>query len=191
MAKPKHRLKVFRTPIGFHDAYVAAPSQKAALEAWGVDTNLFARGAAEQVADPDLMKEPLAKPGVVFKRLRGTETEQIAALGEAEAERARARAKRPRAIAAKAASQPKRKPRKLPKPSGTELERAEAVLAEAEKRQRRDIEAIDKELEALKRRKRDLLRRHERERDELTEATRRERKRYERSLRDWQKAGAG
>jgi hypothetical protein len=24
------KLKVFRTPIGFHDAYVAAPSQKAA-----------------------------------------------------------------------------------------------------------------------------------------------------------------
>ena len=29
------RLKVFRTSIGFHDAYVAAPSRKAALEAWG------------------------------------------------------------------------------------------------------------------------------------------------------------
>jgi hypothetical protein len=27
------KLKVFRTPIGFHDAYVAAPSRKAALEA--------------------------------------------------------------------------------------------------------------------------------------------------------------
>ena len=24
------KLKVYRTPIGFHDAYVAAPSQKAA-----------------------------------------------------------------------------------------------------------------------------------------------------------------
>jgi hypothetical protein len=28
------KLKVFRTPIGFHDAYVAAPSKKAALAAW-------------------------------------------------------------------------------------------------------------------------------------------------------------
>ena len=27
------KLKVFRTPTGFHDAYVAAPSRKAALEA--------------------------------------------------------------------------------------------------------------------------------------------------------------
>ena len=39
----KLKLKVFRTPIGFHDAYVAAPSQKAALEAWGADSNIFAQ----------------------------------------------------------------------------------------------------------------------------------------------------
>ncbi len=31
------KLKVFRTPAGFHDAYVAAPSRKAALAAWGAD----------------------------------------------------------------------------------------------------------------------------------------------------------
>jgi hypothetical protein len=30
----KIELKVYRTPIGFHDALVAAASQKAALEAW-------------------------------------------------------------------------------------------------------------------------------------------------------------
>ena len=51
----KSKLKVFRTPIGFHDAYVAAPSQKAALEAWGAEGNLFAQGIAEQVIDPELM----------------------------------------------------------------------------------------------------------------------------------------
>ena len=86
MAKPK-TLKVFRTPIGFHDAYVAAPTQKAALEAWGTDTNLFARGAAEQVTDPDLMTEPLERPGEVIKRLRATEAEQVAALGVKKAAR--------------------------------------------------------------------------------------------------------
>ena len=51
-------LKVYRTPIGFHDAYVAAPSQKAALQAWGSDANLFARGVAELVTDPALTAEP-------------------------------------------------------------------------------------------------------------------------------------
>ena len=79
MAKPR-KLKVFRTPIGFHDAYVAAPSQKAALEAWGSDHNLFARGEAELVEDASLTAEPLAHPGQVIKRLRGTAEEQFAAL---------------------------------------------------------------------------------------------------------------
>lgn len=74
------KLKVYRTPIGFHDAYVAAPSQKAALQAWGSDADLFARGVAEQVADPALMEEPLAHPGKVIRRLRGSAEEQLAAL---------------------------------------------------------------------------------------------------------------
>ena len=74
------KLKVYRTPIGFHDAYVAAPSQKAALEAWGSDHDLFARGAAELVTDAALTAAPLASPGTVVKRSRGTTAEQIAAL---------------------------------------------------------------------------------------------------------------
>ena len=45
------KLKVFRTPTGFHDAYVAAPSRKAALAAWGAEADLFARGTAEEVTD--------------------------------------------------------------------------------------------------------------------------------------------
>lgn len=74
------KLKVYRTPIGFHDAYVAAPSQKAALVAWGSDADLFARGIAERVVDPKLVREPLTKPGTVIKRSRGTTAEQLAAL---------------------------------------------------------------------------------------------------------------
>jgi len=73
------KLKVFRTPIGFHDAYVAAPSRKAALKAWGADANLFARGAAEQVMDEALMREPLSRPGEVVKRPRGSADEHLAA----------------------------------------------------------------------------------------------------------------
>ena len=74
------KLKVFRTPIGFHDAYVAAPSQKAALEAWGSDADLFARGIAELVVDRDLIQEPLEHPGKIIRRSRGSTAEQIAAL---------------------------------------------------------------------------------------------------------------
>ncbi len=76
----KQTLKVYRTPIGFHDAYVAAPSQKAALAAWGSDANLFARGMAELVTDEELSQEALANPGKVVRKLRGTAEEQFAAL---------------------------------------------------------------------------------------------------------------
>jgi hypothetical protein len=57
------QLEVFRTPIGFQDANVAAPSQKAALKAWGADANLFARGIAEVVKEPKLTEAPLENPG--------------------------------------------------------------------------------------------------------------------------------
>lgn len=55
-------LKVYRTPIGFHDAYVAAPSQKAALAAWGTKKNLFARGDAGIVTDAKLSRTTARPP---------------------------------------------------------------------------------------------------------------------------------
>ena len=69
MAKArKQKLKVFRTPIGFHDAYVAAPSRKAALEAWGAGTDLFSAGIAEVVTgEGAAAKAALAKPGEVVR----------------------------------------------------------------------------------------------------------------------------
>jgi hypothetical protein len=134
------KLKVYRTIAGFHDAYVAAPSQKAALEAWGSDRDLFARGIAEQVTDPALTAEPLAAPGTVVKRSRGTSAEQIAALPdpqpdtpERDASTGKARAKPPSPGSAKAKSKstPKPPPRAKPdpKPSGTVLDAAEETLA--------------------------------------------------------------
>src|SRR5678815_113120 len=84
-AKRKQKLKVFSTPIGFHDALVAAPSRKAALEAWGAGTNLFTQGSAHVVTDPKLTRLPLQNPGQVVKVLRGTHAEQLAALGKQEA----------------------------------------------------------------------------------------------------------
>jgi len=113
------KLKVFRTAIGFHDAYVAAPSRKAALEAWGTDKDLFARGVAEEVTDPALAKAALAKPGEVVRVSRGGAREQIAALGKA---RAPAR----RAKAPDAPSLPVKPPAR--RPSRAALDKAEAAL---------------------------------------------------------------
>ena len=42
------KLKTYKTSLGFFDLAIAAPSMKAALEAWGADSNLFQQGAAKQ-----------------------------------------------------------------------------------------------------------------------------------------------
>lgn len=117
------KLKVFRTAIGFHDAYVAAPTKKAALAAWGAGKNLFARGDAEEVTDPALMKAPLASPGEVIKVVRGTEAEHLAALPpDAPAPKKKTRPAEP----AK-----KAKPKPRPRPSRADLDAAEEALDEA------------------------------------------------------------
>jgi hypothetical protein len=191
MAKPrKQKLKVFRTPIGFHDAYVAAPSQKAALEAWGADTNLFARGEAEQVDDPELIKEPLQRPGEVIKRLRGSAAEQVKELGRAAARQERRRptpAPSPGSSPGQALKGREAKSPKPPKPSREELDEAEEALEAAEKRQRTEMREIEREIQALERRRSELLRRHERERDELAQERDRARSSYERTVRTWKR----
>src|SRR5258708_3643510 len=42
------KLKTYQTSLGFFDLAIAAPSMKAALEAWGADSNLFHQGAATE-----------------------------------------------------------------------------------------------------------------------------------------------
>lgn len=62
------KLKTYHTSLGFFDLAIAAPSMKAALEAWGADSNLFHQGAAKQSDDPDVIAAAMAKPGVVLRR---------------------------------------------------------------------------------------------------------------------------
>ena len=62
------KLKVFQRSLGFFDLAIAAPSMKAALEAWGADSNLFHQGAASESVDPDIIAATMAKPGVVLRR---------------------------------------------------------------------------------------------------------------------------
>lgn len=144
------KLKVFRTPVGFHDAYVAAPSQKAAMEAWGSGKDLFTRGEAELVTDEALVAEPLAHPGKVIKRLRGTAAEQIAALPPDKPPRARGGVgEEPPSSPAKPRSP--RKPARPPPPRAdrSKLDSAEEALAAAEHRhaaERKDLAAREKAL---------------------------------------------
>jgi colicin import membrane protein len=66
------KLKTYVTSLGFFDQAIAAPSMKAALEAWGADSNLFHQGAAKETTDPDVVAATLAKPGVVLRRPVGS-----------------------------------------------------------------------------------------------------------------------
>jgi len=67
------KLKTYQTSLGFFDQAIAAPSMKAALEAWGASSNLFHQGAAKETDDPDIVAATMAKPGVVLRRPVGSD----------------------------------------------------------------------------------------------------------------------
>ena len=177
------KLKVYRTVAGFYDAYVAAPSQKAALAAWGSDRDLFARGIAEQVTDPALMAEPLASPGTVVKHSRGTTAEQIAALPEQRAPAA------PRDADAdadpKPAAKPQAKPKPKPRPKRDELDAAEDALTSL----RADFDRKKKDLAereaALARDRRALERARSSSIEAAEDALRGQKQAYEEAVRRW------
>ena len=66
------KLKTYTTSAGFFDLAVAAPSMKAALEAWGSKNNLFHQGFAKVSDDLGVIKATMAKPGIVLRRPVGT-----------------------------------------------------------------------------------------------------------------------
>ncbi len=149
------KLKVYRTVAGFHDAYVAAASQKAALAAWGSDKDLFARGIAEQVTDDALTAEPLAAPGTVIKRARGTGAENLAV--EVKTPQAR-RTGSQEPPPSKSGPKPQPKPKPLPKPKREALDAADDALASLETEHRLAIRSIEQEEADLARRRRALER---------------------------------
>lgn len=171
-------LKVYRTPIGFHDAYVAAPTQKAALAAWGSDHDLFARGQVEIVTDPVLTEAPLADPGTVVKRLRGTAAEQVAALPPS------VKAKAPAEPLPKRAAKQDAEPRK-PRPSRAKLESAEAAVAAEEKRYDGDMARLASEEAALTAKRRQLEAEHATKRETLEAKAGDTRRAYEKAIADW------
>src|SRR6195952_4548506 len=67
------KLKVFQASLGFYDEAIAAPSMKAALDAWGANSNLFHQGVAKESSDPDVVAAPMSKPGVILRRPVGSD----------------------------------------------------------------------------------------------------------------------
>jgi len=66
------KLKVYQTSLGFYDLAIAAPSMKAALDAWGAESNLFHQGVARESDDPDVTVAAMSKPGVILRRPVGS-----------------------------------------------------------------------------------------------------------------------
>lgn len=128
------RLKVYQASFGFRDSVVAAPNQKAALQAWGARQNLFAEGLARVVDDPEASKAALAHPGVPLSRPVGSagafalESNELPKVPSAPGSQTKGSAPAP-SKAARAAP---------PKPVAdrTPLDAAEAALRQIEDRRR-------------------------------------------------------
>lgn len=66
------RLKTYTAELdGLNDWIVAAPNQKAALEAFGVHQDLFAQGQAGATTDSAMVEAARASPGQPLKRPKG------------------------------------------------------------------------------------------------------------------------
>lgn len=153
MAKPAARkLKVFQARIGFYDTVVAAPSQAAALRAWGVHQNLFAGGEARVADDPDAVKAALAHPETPLKRAIGSKDPfgleaKLPEVPDAP------RPKTPAKPSAKAKPEPPAKPPMKAPADRTALDAAEAALRkldEARKGEEADLRRRQDELETAK-----------------------------------------
>lgn len=147
MAKPPaRRLKVFQAQFGFYDTVVAAPSQAAALRAWGIHQNLFADGRAGITDDAQAVEAALAHPETPLRRAVGS-TDPFA-LEPTSLPKVPEAPKRP---ASKAP--PKKAPPSPPKPPAdrSALDAAEAKLAkldEARKREEAEFRRRQAELDA-------------------------------------------
>jgi hypothetical protein len=170
------KLKVFRTPIGFHDAYVATPTKKAALEAWGTDANLFARGAAEEVTDPKLTAAPLAKPGEVIRVSRGDLSAQLKALGP----------RKKSAPKGKSRSKAEAKPAKRrPPPKRDKVDAADAALDQARQRHARSAAVLERKRDAIERQLETLRAGQDKEIARLELARDKAREAYREALERW------
>lgn len=133
------KLKTYTTSAGFFDLAVAAPSMKAALEAWGSTSNLFHQGFAQQSDDPKIVAATLKRPGVVLRRAVGSDAPF--------SEKAALPTSLPigNAGRAPAASRPKRANASTPSKPTDDKAAREAALAYERERKRREREVRKEE----------------------------------------------
>jgi colicin import membrane protein len=142
------KLKTYQTSLGFFDMAIAAPSMKAALEAWGSKSNLFHQGFANEVDDPEIVAATLSKPGVILRRPVGSSGpfEEDAALpSDLSGEKVKRPAKKHRAKSGK----------RLPRASDGQAARKAALLHERAQKQRESQRRKEEAAKAKARERRD------------------------------------
>lgn len=149
MAKaPSRKLKVFQAQFGFYDTVVAAPSQAAALRAWGVNQNLFASGEATLTTDEAAVTAATAHPEVPLRRAVGSsepfalEPTSLPSVPDA-----------PKKVAAKPAPKTKPAAPAKPPPDRSKLDAAEKALAELDEARKREEADFRREAEELESRR--------------------------------------
>ena len=194
------RLKTFQTSSGFFDLAVAAPSMKAAAEAWGSRTNVFTQGFATETRDPAIVAATMAKPGVVLRRPVGSngpftehaklpkdlpvekvkarteksQKERPAAKTDSKAERAAAlafeRAQKRRELERRKEEAAREKERRHREQA---IAKAERALEQAEREHNTNVQKIETERDALDRRSQAENSRWEKQKEKLEAALRR------------------
>ena len=191
------KLKTYQTSLGFFDLAMAAPSMKAALEAWGADSNLFHQGAAKESDDPDVIAAAMEKPGVVLRRPVGSDgsfgehAELPTNLGGSGTKKAARKSKGSQAKQLysrpvdKAAERKKRRERERASEEAARqkererrqqaVDKAQAALEKAEQEHAKRAAAIQAEVEALEKRSQAEEARWDKEKERLEAALRRAR----------------
>jgi len=196
------KLKVYQTSLGFYDLAIAAPSMKAALQAWGSNMNLFHQGLARQTDDSKIVAVAMAKPGIVLRRPVGSNElfreharlPTAASLnapppsGKAQPKKAAARetqkveesAQRRAAAAFEKEQQRREKQRQKEKDAAAKanarrkaaMEKAELALQDAKREHEEKAAAIEEDLEAVQTRARAEEERWEKSKERLETALR-------------------
>jgi hypothetical protein len=161
-SKPARKLKTYQTSLGFYDQAIAAPSMKAALEAWGASSNLFHQGAAKETDDPDIVAATLAKPGIVLRRPVGSDgpfTESAELPTDLAEDDSKARSKPKRKSAKRPAKTAKKSAKKSAKTPSRKLDdqaaRKAAAAFEKEERRREAARRKEEAARAKQRARRD------------------------------------
>jgi hypothetical protein len=201
-AKTGRKLNVYQAQIGFYDMVVAAPNQKAALDAWGVHQNLFADGQAHAADDPQAIEAARAHAGTPLMRPVGSDAPfalRPASLPDLPDAPKPRRAKKP---VAKTASASRTKPSKTkpasrqkakappkspppppppPPPDRSALDAAEAALRRLEENRKREEAELRRVQETLDAQRKSALSSYLREQRGATEAVKRARRAWRRS----------